>query len=293
MIEEKFEGAASLLKEHNAVIGEGKPGYVNSDGFISNLKLAGGTSEERLKSFSWDEILNLLPTASCPVKPIALAKELANLFRGTGSGSGKQTVSVKKADKMSVRELVEVYDPEDSDNAIGKRLKDISKGNAFIVFSSGHTVDVDTTVMLLLELKKGFPPRTDIQVNNKIKPVYVVGYMPDNYADENPLYGRPLRPDGTCDQTGRSWSGVDKEVRQLIKVARDIGELVIDTLDKAHSTLDLAILPDAMAKLRQRYRKASIKFDELEKTHGLPLLQVKLGANGKKLMENAKKVEWR
>jgi len=182
---------------------------------------------------------------------------------------------------MTPRELVEVYDPEEPESAVGKRLKDISKGQPFIVFAEGRMIDVETTYKLLSELKAGYPEgRKDIDVGGKTKKVYNLGYLPENYADENPLYpGRALRIDNTCDQTGRSWEGVPLIVRQLIRVALDRGELKIDKIDDAHNAIDMAIAPDAEKKIRQRYRTASVSFDESTPDQR-PSLKVLLGSGG-------------
>jgi hypothetical protein len=195
---------------------------------------------------------------------------------------------------MTPRELVEAFDPEDYSNPVGQRLAAVSKGEKFIVYSDARLVDVETTFKLLNEIKSGYPGRDDVDVNGAIKKVYRLGELPENYADENPLYrDRPLRPDGTCDQTGRSWEGIDLSVRQFVRVAMDEGELKV-THELAHDTLDIVMEKDALKKLRQRYRKAAIKFDELAKTGDLPTLKIPLGggSEGKNPFSGGKQVIW-
>jgi hypothetical protein len=109
-----------------------------------------------------------------------------------------------------------------------------------------------------------------------------VGELPENYADENPLYrGRPLRPDGTCDQTNRSWEGVPLEVRQFIAFAAEYHDGIDVTgkggLDRAHQAMDMALALDALEKLRKRYPEIAIDFDEDKKLGKLPTLQIPLG----------------
>lgn len=278
-IQDKFDAALALIKEHNDVIGgPEKPGYVDPDKFISCIKAAGGTTEDRLKNFNYEEITPCMPKTD-GITPLALVKDIAKIFRGKDAVVKEENrpISGKKADRMTRRELVECYDPTESDNAVGKRLREISKGEKFIVFSTGRTVDVDTTVKLLDEIKNNFPGRTDITVGEEIKPTYAVGEVPDNYVEENPLYrNRPLRPDGTCDQTGRSWAGIPLRTRQLIRVAMDI-RLVDVNLELAHQIMDIALADDGFNKLRLRYRQAAVKFDEYDKEGTLPKLRLILG----------------
>lgn len=275
---DRIDAALAAIQEHNeAVGGEGKLGFLNPDDFIQCVKASGGTSEERLSALRHEDLLSCMPAAPNGVKPRVLATQIAEIFRKTSDSNTdeKRPISGRKAEKMTDRELVEAFDPEDASNSIGLRLLKISKGEKFIVYSDGRLVNADVTYKLLGEIKAGFPGRDDIDVAGSIKKVYRIGDLPENYADENPLYrNRPLRPDGTCDQTGRSWEGVDFATRQLVRVAMDVGELKI-THEIAHDILDIVV--DDASKLRTRYRKAVIKFDELAKTGNLPKLKIQLG----------------
>lgn len=293
---DRIEAAQNAISQHNeAVGGEGKPGFVNSEAFIECLKASGGTSEERLSSFMHEDILACLPEYK-GIKPRVLAQDIAGIFRSKKSQTDeKRPVTSKKAERMTPRELVEAFDPEDSDNPVGKRLSEISKDQKFLVYSDARIVDVESTFKILMEIKSGFPGRDDIDVNGSVKKVYRVGDLPENYADENPLYrDRPLRPDGTCDQLGRSWEGVDLAVRQLIRVAMDMGELNV-THETAHDILDAVLEPDAFKKLQKRYRKAAVQFAELAQTGDLPTLKIPLGgacAGSPGPFDDGKQVVW-
>jgi hypothetical protein len=295
---DRIEAALAAIKQHNeAVGGEGKPGFLDPDSFIQCVKASGGTSEERLSALSHEDLLACMPEGPHGVKPRVLAKDIANIFRSNANApkvEDKRPISGKKAEKMTPRELVEAFDPEDYSNPVGVRLAAITKGEKFIVYSDGRIVDVESTFKLLTEIKAGYPGRDDLDVNGAIKKVYRIGELPENYADENPLYrDRPLRPDGTCDQTGRSWEGVDLAVRQLVRVAMDTGELKV-THELAHNTLDAVMEKDALKKLRSRYRKAAVQFDELAKTGDLPTLKIPLqgGSEGKNPFDGGKQVVW-
>jgi hypothetical protein len=300
---DRIDAALAVIKEHNEAIGGDKAtGYIDPEQFISCIKASGGTSEERLAQLSHEDIQDCLPNISKPdgtkMKPRILAKAIASVFRKEVQADTTQArpVSAKKADRMTLDELVQAFDPEDFTNPVGVRLSQISRGEPFIVYKDGRNVDVATTLQLLREIKVGLSGRNDIDIKDQVKKVYRLGELPENYADENPLYyARPLRPDGTCDQTGRSWEGVDLQVRQLVRVAMDMNELTV-THEKAHDILDMVVTPGAMGKLRKRYRGASIKFDELQKTGDLPTLKIELatagGSESKNPFDNPKKVVW-
>ncbi len=303
--QDRVDAALAVISEHNEALGgKDKPGFIDPDQFISCVKASGGTSADRLSQLSHEDILECLPAVPGPggaqVKPRILAKAIAGVFRAKENDpedptkkEEKRPVSAKKADRMTPRELVEAFDPEDFNNAVGTRLAVVSKGEPFIVYANARAVDVETTLKLLMEVKQGYKGREDVDVGGAVKKVYKIGQLPENYADENPLYrGRPLRPDGTCDQLGRSWEGVDLNVRQLIRVAMDEGELHV-THEQAHNILDMVMEPNALDKLRKRYRKSAIKFDELAKTGDLPTLKIELGGSeGNGPFAEGKRVVW-
>jgi hypothetical protein len=302
--QERVDAALAVITEHNdAIGGNTNPGFVDPQKFISCVKASGGTSADRLSQLSHEDILECLPGVTGPdqslVKPRILAKAIAAVFRSKEVDptlpveDKKRPVSAKKADRMTPRELVEAFDPEDYNNAVGSRLAVVSKGEPFIVYTDARAVDVETTLKLLMEVKQGYKGREDVDVAGAVKKVYKLGDLPENYADENPLYrNRPLRPDGTCDQTGRSWEGIPLNVRQMVRVAMDEGELNV-SLEQAHNTLDLVMQPEAFNKLRQRYRKSAIAFDEQAKTGSLPTLKIELGGSeGGSPFEGGKRVVW-
>jgi len=253
---------------------------VDPDGFIQNLKIAGGTSPERLRSMSYEEILNCMEVVG-PIKPIALAKGVAGIFRGKEEPERSGYVSARRVERMTTDELVAAFDPEEPGSPVGKRLAELARGRPFVVFSAGRTLDVPTTQRLLRELKQGFNPIDTVVMGQDVRRVYVLGQLPPNLANENPLYpDRALRPGDVCDQTSRSWEGVPHEVRQLVRLAVvNTGEIKV-TIDKAHDVLDMALQRDAASQFRTRYLKAAVLYDDLAKTGSLPSLKVPLGTPG-------------
>lgn len=278
---ELFEVAQALIASHNeAFSGPDDPGFVDEGKFLSKIKLMGGTTPERLKSLAYEDILKALPSFE-GIQPVALAKDIAKVWRDSvksGELSPQRPVSSKKADKMTLEELVAAFDPEEPTNAVGERLQKMSRGKPFLVYSTGRQVDVERSIVLLKELKGGYEARTHFEG----KKVYAVGNIPDNYANENPLYpGRPLRPDDSCDQLNRSWAGVPKIVRQFVRFALDYEDGIEPSgpggRDRAWDVIDTALLPDAIQRFRSKYPEIAIEFDEAERKGELPNLLIPLG----------------
>jgi hypothetical protein len=221
--------------------------------------------------------------------PTILARQVCLELKGK---KDDDYVSQKKVDRMNYQELLERYDPRE-DNLVARKLKELSGGKRFIVFLAGDKVDVEASVRLLTELKRGLG-EAQITNNSKGVPVkpYKVGEVPNDEVDENPLYpGRVLRTDETCDQTLRSWKGVPLELRQLLYIAvSETKEAKVASIGEAHDLLDRVLAAVAewnqppagavtamspMGRLGQRYPRAVIRFEELKEKGQLPRLKIK------------------
>lgn len=278
--QQRLESALALVSEHNSAVGQGNPGCVDGEKFVANLKALGATSENDLNDLTWEQVLkclNLAIATPAAIEPQKLAQKCCavGVFRDEKAAEvtpvpGTVVVSDKKAAKMTLRQLVENFDPEEPDNAVGKRLASIAKGRPFIVYKEGRTVHVDATFAQIAALKQGHPPMDVAMVEGLPVRVYCLGELPENKAEENPLYpGRPLRPDGTCDQTLRSYNGVPKEVRQLLKFAcltgARKGGLDINNVGDANNWIDVAVGTEPMKKLRERFAKIVPAFEKAVK----------------------------
>lgn len=267
----KIKSAREMVEEHN----KNAKTSVDFDKFLEKLTEEGGSSDEALKAVSWEDL------QKCGL-PTIIARRLAYQFRQDSDGVGGSSayVSNKKAQMLTEKELVERYNPKDVKNAVGKRLKDMSDGKAFIVFDDSGNVLVDPSVQLLKDIMNGLPSVETTFVKSRPLPVYKVGDRPDAYSEENPLYpGRPLRSEETCDQTGRSWQGISIGIRQLLYLAVKVTkELEVRSAANAGDVLDKVMAQDCtLDSLRSRYPNASKKYDELSKVGRLPLLKIKLG----------------
>lgn len=269
----KITQVKDLVSTHNSNVDDSSK--VDFEKIMENLRKMGGTSEQALKSVSWEDL------QSCGL-PVILARTASKIFRqedGDESGSSSVYVSTKKASMLTPQELIERYNPKDANNSVGKRLNELSNGKAFIVFNDNGKVIVDSSTKLLEDIMNGLPEVDTAFVSGRPYPVFRVGDRFEVYADENPLYpGRPLRSGETCDQTGRSWSGVSMDIRQLLYIAvMQTKELEIDKVANASDIMDKVMSQGCtLDSLRSRYPKASKLYDALSKVGKLPILKIKI-----------------
>jgi hypothetical protein len=275
-VEEKLDRARGLIQEHNQMLADLGVKPFDADEVLRKIRLQGGTSEARLRRFSYEDILTcFFISDQTQSLPTVLAKEIAALFRD--EDGKKRPVGVSRAERMIVEELLAAFDPDEPGSPVGRRLKEISKGKAFLVYDESGGVDIKTSRTLLAEVRGGYAGRREVLVDGTVRPVHKVGETPDRLVEENPLYpGRPLRPDGTCDQTGRSWQGIPLAVRQFLRLGVGDGVLKITTVRAAHDLIDEALQDEALVKLQARYRAVALRFNALKKEGKLPTLRLRL-----------------
>lgn len=269
--QDKIDRVREVISDHNSNVG--KEDQVDFEKFLSCLKKAGGTTESTLSECTWEDL------EDCGL-PKLLAKRVASVFRSSDNQEVK-VVSAKKADKMSLAELVTSFDPEDVSSPVARRLKEISNDQPFIVYKNGRIVDITETLTLISDIKAGFPAITEITTSDgDVKKVYKIGQLPSNLVDENPLYpGLPLRRD-VCSQTGKSWTNISISTRQLVRVIYDVVYKGRINIDIAHNLIQQASSSNAEKELKLKYRQAAIEFDRLKEHDSLPKLKMTLGQGG-------------
>lgn len=261
----KLEQALAIFVNFNAAA-ETK---IDTEAFVTNLKAAGGVSEEALKLITAEDLIEL-------GLPKLVARQVAEIFKKSNNppaSDSKKFVSERKVASLTLQQLVENYDPAEFDNPVGKRLLEISKGHPCIAFDDKGCVIVEPSTKEVKALKEGYAPRSFKNVDGVPTKLYPIGEKPGNFVDENPLYpGRALR-DGECDQTNRSWDLVPQTTRQLLYLAiTRTNELQINQLKDAHDTMDFVVSKRNFNEVRARFPRASILFDELKLENKLPLL---------------------
>jgi len=172
---------------------------------------------------------------------------------------------------MSFAELITAYDPLEPDNSVGNRLKSLSKGQPFITFTKTGEVHLADSLFLIDELRLGYAARENFN-GAKVCRVGEVDHV--RMVDENPLFqNKPLRMDGTCDITNRSWEGVDLKVRQLASLIdknKASPDQVLDIIENSATPFD------TIEKLGKRFPDALAKYNKLEREGKLPTLKVSL-----------------
>lgn len=294
MYQTKLDEACALLLTHFTAVHSRSDGKLHPEdetkpksdveAFLHALKKAGGTDDEALKQCTWEDLESF-------GAPRLLAKRVAAIFRGPktevtpeAKTTDPRVLKPNRVAVMGVKELVEFYDSRDPTNAVAERINKIATGKRCIVFNADSSVNVEASVTLLNELRDGFSERETYPVNGVPTKIYKVGERVGQLADESPLYpGRALRPNGDCDQTNRSWTGVSEVVRKVVFLARTAtGEVKIDSLMDAHTVMDFVVGADE-GKVRSRFSKASLMYDDLKEKGALPSLKVSLkGGNGGK-----------
>lgn len=278
MYDSKIATARKLIEDHNSAVDDSSK--IDFDSFLKKLHEAGGTSDDALKAASWEDLRD------CGL-PIILARRMTYVFRQADGETEKQTswVSEKKAHSLTIKELLERYNPNDPDSHVTARLMKLSKKQKCIVFDSDGKVDVDISSKLLQDISDGFPALNIAKGKNGPVQTYFVGERPDSYWDENPLYsGRALRSGQLCDQTNRSWEGIPTETRRLLYLALNkTGEIQVKSVSDAHDILDKLMADHSFKKWSDRCPVASILYQDMEKINSLPVLRIK---SGKKNAQN-------
>jgi len=277
--EDRIEQAKKIIEDHNTAVGskETSDGYVDLEDFLAKLRQNGGIDEEALADCSWEDLMEI-------GVPKLTARKVARVFREKAEGETKQRrVSPQAAARMEDEQLLSAYNPREHDNAVGSELLKRTQGKRCIVFNPDGTVNVEISKTLLDEIRDNHDERTTYIVDARPQKTYRVGERTDMVSDENPLYpSRILRPDGTCDQTNRSWDGVPFPVRAIIYLAvTETNEIPTNKdLMSAHVIMDMAMQDNAEEVVRQRFSDASMRYDDLEGAGQLPPLKIIRNDNG-------------
>lgn len=266
--------ARMIIDEHNVRV----PTPVDLNEFCSKLRGIGGTTVEALRACSWEDLEGI-------GVPRLLARQIAAVFRKGVTGDQERDtsayVSAKKAEKMTIRELLEHYDPNERPSHVTDRLRAISNNRLCIVLQDDGTVDVAASEKLFGELQKGYTEREVYTEEWKApRTVYCVGAQPAQLVDENPLFpGKALRPEGSCSVTNRSWNNISFRARQIVRIAMELQELRMVFPQDAHPVLDFLEKADD-EKINQRLPRAVARYAELQRVDQLPKLKITLPKRG-------------
>lgn len=171
--------------------------------------------------------------------------------------------------------LISRYDPENP-GPVGDELNARAGGRAFMIYDGAALVQGATEEVLRL-VRKGRPVDDYYDLGSgRTARLRRVGESPqDQPLVENPLRpGAPLNEPGeSCPQTHLSWKGVPLTVRQILRYALELGDLVLRGPEDTRNVITLAQKADAEAVVRARYRRAAATFDETPEANR-PMLQL-------------------
>lgn len=268
---EKLEKVKALFEAYN------QSGVTKLDfkEFVAKLHLAGGVTDDGLRQCRWEDITDF-------GVPKLLSRQVAEIFRQTPKEKKNKPLKGSTVDSMTVQELLERYCPNEDENLVNIRLLKITKAMPCIIFDDNGNVNVDASVILINEIKDGYPPRTNYVVDGVPRELKAVNQRLDEWLDENPIFaGRALRgKDLLCDVTNRRWDNFNGEVRKIVHIAIHITkEWPITSNQDAHNLLDKlheANIANTLDKwLGERFPNAFIKYKKMSNNpSGLPSLKV-------------------
>lgn len=276
--ESKVQAARTLLEQHNTNVSDDNH-KVDIDGFFNKLAAAGGTTEDALSEATWEDIENA-------GLPRLLARKVAGIFREKPKEESQETgyVSKKKAESMSLRELLVAYDKKEPDNPVGDVLARKSKGARILVFVDGQ-LDIDASIDELVAVRDGHQDRARVKVGTQWVSTFAVGDSPDCWFDVNPLFPtEALRPGDKCSRTGESWKNIPIEIRQFVLLAvRDTRELTKLTVADARRLIRSIKSDDGYIDLFGDYPETTQLFGQMKAKGELPSLKMsnaKFNVNG-------------
>jgi len=248
---------------------------VDVDKFVADVKALGGTTAELLSLIAWEQLEDL-------GLPVLLAKQVATIFRGAAtpaSQTGPATaaparrMTASMAERAPDRDLLANFDPNRAGDVVATELRKRSGDRRFLVYTE-NGVDVEASLTLLTELTVQHEPERDtFVVGGTVRRVYSVGQQPPQPVPEHPLLpGTSLRRSDGTDDKGIPWGRLDLELRQLVRIAVQTGELVPASID--HHDLYERVERIGWDGLATRYPKAAVRFSELRDSGQLPPLMM-------------------
>jgi len=296
VLKDRLARARTILEAHNKAASE----PINIDAFFAKLRDMGGTTEELLAEATWEDL------QTCGL-PRILARKIAGEFRDNTKEQSEYAPQkiivedndpVKRAQRLTPGELIAEYNPQYSKNPIGERLKQLAEGRKFIIFQSDDntTINVMASQQLFDELDD-YGERDNFTVGGIPRKVYKVGDRPGRSVDEHPLFpGTPLRTNG-CSEADCNWGTIPLKIRQIYLLAIESGELSVSKFQVPSSKSipyhtkfqvgyrEVDLHNEAATRNEEEicrlYRKAAVKWQELESIGKLPSLKVVLGGETK------------
>jgi len=213
----------------------------------------------------------ILTERTAPTTDVAY-KELSSGFEKFSQGL-KETL--RTPGQMKDKELVEAYGPE-CEVSIIDELKRRSNDRPFVVFNNREdaVVDVETTLRMLREARRGRTMPVNYKVADSLKRLYRAGEFPAMFYFHCPFHKDTLLVDGFCDKSKQVWEGIDYECMQFARIALELEEITSRTPD-IRQFIGLAV-QGGLEGLRLNYPHVALVFDERKEVDSLPNLKVRM-----------------
>jgi len=186
----------------------------------------------------------------------------------------KEKYGVKlKLEHIPTEQLLEDYDPKQTDSPITIVLKKRFGNKAVIVFKPETTeVDIEATANYIADLEQGFPEEDTVKSQGELVRLNKVGKVPDQIIDEDPLFPNTPLKRGRSIVNRASWANISIECRQFARIAVETGEIDPDDKRDVKDVMKLVNCEAELDMLKEEYPEASVLYREQKKLNSLPNL---------------------
>ncbi|HRB83235.1 MAG TPA: hypothetical protein PLW46_02905 [Acinetobacter johnsonii] len=216
------------------------------------------------------------PTKADAEKDAGLAKKLGVdqttlmlLLAGGGNATSLFTM-------INVETLLGMYDPEDPDNMASSILQQRFGQEAVIAFKPGtREVALAETSDYIRDRRRGYPKEDSIYVGDKLARLYAIGVIPLDFVEEDPMYPGVVLRRGRSTQNRISYQGIPLDVRQLIRIIVERGD--INVRDRGDRRTVETLMKQGFDELAEEFAEAALNFEERQAAGTLPTLRSQLG----------------
>ena len=250
---------------------------LNADQIVNKLKESGVINDETTAALNPEELVNIIGVT----KPVAVA--LCRAMQDDPKRShAPSRPSRLRAESMTIRQLLESYDPTDYGAPIIRELQDrletapnrSSSKPSVIVFNENGTVDIESSERLISEYMLGDPLAEYVTTSTGAKRTHLVGELPQQIVGIHPITRENLRSSGQGSD-GFNWALCSLACKQMLYLAVETDELASDT-DRIRllTIYQMASAGESgLGLLQNAFPRAAVKFLQLEQTGDLPSLK--------------------
>lgn len=269
-----IQALRSIISEHNEALGPKEvKHHVSINGFANGLRRAGGTSVAALKLFGPVRFGNLGVPEVIADLLASKVKEMTEPAATPPAEAPPAGVTPHVVTMRNERDALETATDEallaqyDHNNpgTVGDILARRAKQKAFLFFVD-RKLDQEKSARHLAMIRAGRNVGEFAEIGGVPRKAYRVG---DKLTQEilrvNPLYpDRALEdqdPGEVCSETHESWAGVSQDIRGVLEVAVNSGELTIRDTESARLVIQAAKQPDGLVVIRRRYPKSYLDWE--------------------------------